>query len=102
MNDVFELSTRLDELRATFDVFINEGREFGELEARAYQCNIDALRWMARQMECEISRHRWNALPDDRERFVQEVLVEAISAPGSNVHAFPVIARPVPRIGGAA
>ncbi|MHB2265843.1 hypothetical protein [Aliihoeflea sp. PC F10.4] len=89
-----DVSDGLRELRSRFADFESSGVMLEGQAVRTMCAQMRELQKKARLIEMEISRRRWNERQDDSDKHAAQDLMTAISRPGSNVHLFPVIARP--------
>jgi hypothetical protein len=93
------LSDGLFELRRNLkDAFPSGGIVLDDDQAETLVRLLKELGVMARQLENEVSRHRWNAMAkEDRaaeeQRLTEAVLAE-IARPDTNLQLFPIVPRP--------
>lgn len=89
-----ELSDGLADLAGLFDNYTHEARVLDPDDARAFRACVRLLLQRARELENEVSRHRWN---DEarREREAQEAIVAEAMRPGTNLRLFALPHRPI-------
>lgn len=92
-----DLSDGLHELRGQLLSFAANDRGLLPHHAATLAACCALLELRARELECEVSKFRWNELAQrDAARHQMHSLLDVATRPGSNVKLFPVIRRPVP------
>lgn len=92
-----ELSDGLRALRECLAELARNRRPITSREAAALDRSCVLLEARARELECEVSRHRWNEAARKERRAAETArLLAETKRPGSNVKLFPVAPRPVP------
>jgi len=92
-----ELSDGLHELRRHLMNFMHEPRIFDPDDARVLAECCGLLELRARELECEVSKFRWNEQARrENARHLTHSLLDEATRPGSNVKLFPIVRRPVP------
>lgn len=93
-----QLSDGIHELRDSLAILAGKQKPITVAEATALDQTCVILEHLARELECEVSRHRWNELARKERQAAETVqLLEETKRAGSNVKLFPVIRRPIPR-----
>ncbi len=88
-----QLSDGLDELRGRFEGYA-KGQVLSSADARIYVKILRILHVMARNLEKEVSRDRWNSLARAERDASELAILAELSRPGTNVTAFPAMSRP--------
>ncbi|TPL49118.1 hypothetical protein FJ937_16665 [Mesorhizobium sp. B2-4-4] len=89
-----DLSDGLAELDDLFSDYQHEPRILDPNDARILSERIKQLRHAARNLENRLSQKLWNDQARAERVAEADRVAEAVFAPGSNVHLFPVIPRP--------
>lgn len=88
-----EVSVALLQLRRGYAEFQHGGHVMTSEEVTGLVALLRELGAMARRLENENSRHRWNEAAR-RERGQAQAVMDAIASPNSNVALFPIVPRP--------
>lgn len=89
-----ELSAGLFEARRIVNDYAEGRLELTPAVMKSFEGILMDFGMLARKLENEVSRHRWNeAARQDRVRAA--VVVEELSRPDTNVTLFPVVSRPI-------
>lgn len=92
-----ELSDGLHEMRGLLLDYTHEPRILDPQDAAALVKCLGLLELRARELECEVSKFRWNEQARrENARHLTHELLDIATRPDSNVKLFPVIRRPVP------